>query len=41
MLSWMSSVSLSDSKKINLENMSNDELADLSIEINKILKSRE
>lgn len=38
---WMSSVSLSDSKKINLENMSNDELADLSIEINKILKSRE
>lgn len=37
----MSSVSLSDSKKINLENMSNDELADLSIEINKILKSRE
>lgn len=38
---WMSSVSLSDSKKINLENMSNDELADLAIEINKILKSRE
>ena len=38
---WMSSVSLSDSKKINLENMSNDELANLSIEINKILKSRE
>ena len=38
---WMSSVSLSDSKKINLENMSNDELADLSIEIKKILKSRE
>ena len=38
---WMSSVSLSDSKKKNLENMSNDELADLSIEINKILKSRE